>query len=202
MAANGYIVVAPNRRGLPGFGRAWNDAISGDWGGQPIPTTCRRLTKFGRTLRGQSPARLRGGQLRRLFGLFSGGHQGRFKTFIAHCGLYNLTSWYPTTEEMFFAKHDIGGTLGAVLHKSYTQPELPKTGTRPSSSSTAARISGCPKTRAWKPSAPRSCRAFRAGFCTFPTRATGFRNLKMPCCGNACFSTGWGGPETGKMTLS
>lgn len=59
--------------------------------------------------------------------LLAGKHEGRFKTFIAHAGLYNLTSWYPTTEEMFFANYDMKGTpWDATLTKSYTDfnPQL------------------------------------------------------------------------------
>ena len=123
MAANGYIVVAPNRRGLPGFGRKWNDAISGDWGGQAIQDYLSAIDKIS-----EEPYvdKARRGCVGASYGGYSvyylaGHHQGRFKTFIAHCGLYNLTSWYPTTEEVFFAKHDIGGApWDATLHRSYT----------------------------------------------------------------------------------
>lgn len=111
MAAQGYIVVAPNRRGLPGFGREWNDAISGDWGGQPIRDYLAAIDKVS-----EEPYvdKNRRGCVGASYGGYSvyylaGHHQGRFKTFIAHCGLYNLTSWYPTTEETFFANHDLSG---------------------------------------------------------------------------------------------
>ncbi len=123
MAANGYIVVAPNRRGLPGFGRKWNDAISGDWGGQPIRDYLAAIDKISEEPYVDKDRR---GCVGASYGGYSvyflaGNHQGRFKTFIAHCGLYNLTSWYPSTEEMFFAKHDIGGAPWETpLHKSYT----------------------------------------------------------------------------------
>jgi len=123
MAANGYIVVAPNRRGLPGYGREWNDAISGDWGGQPIRDYLSAIDEVSKEPYVDKDRR---GCVGASYGGYStyflaGKHEGRFKTFIAHCGLYNLTSWYPTTEEMFFAKHDIGGApWEAPLHKSYT----------------------------------------------------------------------------------
>lgn len=123
MAANGYIVVAPNRRGLPGYGREWNDAISGDWGGQPIKDYLSAIDKISEEPYVDKDRR---GCVGASYGGYStyylaGKHEGRFKTFIAHCGLYNLTSWYPTTEEMFFAKHDIGGAPWETpLHKSYT----------------------------------------------------------------------------------
>ncbi len=124
MAAQGYIVVAPNRRGLPGFGTEWNNSISGDWGGQPIKDYLSAIDAVS-----QEPYvdKDRRGCVGASYGGYSvyqlaGKHEGRFKTFIAHAGLYNLTSWYPSTEEMFFAKHDIGGAPWETpLHKSYTE---------------------------------------------------------------------------------
>ena len=129
MAANGYIVVAPNRRGLPGFGRAWNDAISGDWGGQPIRDYLSAIDKISEEPYVDKDRR---GCVGASYGGYSayylaGTHAGRFKTFIAHCGLYNLTSWYPSTEEMFFARHDLGGApWDATPSKSYQEfnPQL------------------------------------------------------------------------------
>ncbi|RFP63691.1 S9 family peptidase [Hymenobacter lapidiphilus] len=124
MAAQGYIVVAPNRRGLPGFGTEWNNSISGDWGGQPIRDYLSAIDAVS-----QEPYvdQDRRGCVGASYGGYSvyqlaGKHEGRFKTFIAHAGLYNLTSWYPSTEEMFFAKHDIGGAPWETpLNKSYTE---------------------------------------------------------------------------------
>ncbi|GAA3922392.1 S9 family peptidase [Hymenobacter algoricola] len=129
MAANGYIIVAPNRRGLPGFGTEWNNSISGDWGGQPIRDYLSAIDEVSKEPFVDKDRR---GCVGASYGGYSvyylaGKHEGRFKTFIAHAGLYNLTSWYPSTEEMFFAKHDIGGTpWDATLHKSYTDfsPQL------------------------------------------------------------------------------
>ncbi|WP_052732424.1 S9 family peptidase [Hymenobacter terrenus] len=124
MAANGYIVVAPNRRGLPGFGREWNDAISGDWGGQPIKDY---LSAIDAVSKESFVDKDRRGCVGASYGGYSvyylaGHHEGRFKTFIAHDGLYNLTSWYPSTEEMFFAKHDMGGAPWDVpTPKSYQE---------------------------------------------------------------------------------
>ena len=129
MAANGYIVVAPNRRGLPGFGREWNDAISGDWGGQAIRDYFSAIDAFSKEPFVDKDRR---GCVGASYGGFAvyyiaGHHEGRFKTFIAHDGLYNLTSWYPSTEEMFFAKHDMGGApWDATPSKSYQEfnPQL------------------------------------------------------------------------------
>ncbi|SDY53269.1 S9 family peptidase [Hymenobacter psychrophilus] len=124
MAAQGYIVVAPNRRGLPGFGTEWNNSISGDWGGQPIRDYLSAIDAVSQEAYVDKDRR---GCVGASYGGYSvyqlaGKHEGRFKTFIAHAGLYNLTSWYPSTEEMFFAKHDIGGAPWETpLHKSYTE---------------------------------------------------------------------------------
>ncbi|GAA4376865.1 S9 family peptidase [Hymenobacter koreensis] len=111
MASQGYIVVAPNRRGLPGFGRQWNDQISGDWGGQPIQDYLSAIDKVSEEPYVDKDRR---GCVGASYGGYSvyylaGHHKGRFKTFIAHAGLFDLTSWYPSTEETFFAHHDLGG---------------------------------------------------------------------------------------------
>ncbi len=111
MAANDYIVVAPNRRGLPTFGQEWNDQISEDWGGQNMDDYLSAIDAVK-----QEPfvdeSRL--GAVGASYGGYSvfwlaGHHEERFSAFISHCGLFNLESWYGSTEEMFFANHDIGG---------------------------------------------------------------------------------------------
>jgi dipeptidyl aminopeptidase/acylaminoacyl peptidase len=111
MAAKGYIVVAPNRRGLPGFGQEWNDAISKDWGGQAMRDYLSAIDNASQepyvdeTRLGAVGASYGGYSVYMLAGI----HENRFKTFIAHCGLFNLESWYGTTEELFFANWDQGG---------------------------------------------------------------------------------------------
>ena len=118
MASEGYIIVAPNRRGLPGFGKEWNDAISKDWGGQAmndyltaIDSAVAAEPAIDATKLGAVGASYGGYSVYYLAGI----HQNRFKTFVSHCGLFNLESWYGTTEELFFANSDIGGP--------YWQPE-------------------------------------------------------------------------------
>jgi dipeptidyl aminopeptidase/acylaminoacyl peptidase len=111
MAANGYIVIAPNRRGMPGHGVEWNKAISGDWGGQPIQDYLSAIDDIS-TEPYVDKERL--GCVGASYGGYSvymlaGVHNGRFKTFIAHDGVFDLKSWYGTTEEMWFANKDIGG---------------------------------------------------------------------------------------------
>lgn len=111
MAAQGYIVVAPNRRGMPGHGVAWNEEISKDWGGQAmndylsaIDALCQepfvdtdRVGAIGASFGGYSAFYL------------AGTHNNRFKTFISHAGVFNLESMYGTTEELFFVNWDMGG---------------------------------------------------------------------------------------------
>lgn len=111
MAANDYIVVAPNRRGMPGWGTKWNEEISGDWGGQPIRDYLA-ATDFAKTLPYVDNDRI--AAVGASYGGYSvfmlaGVHENRFKTFIAHDGLFDMTSWYGTTEELWFANWDLGG---------------------------------------------------------------------------------------------
>ncbi len=111
MAANGYIVVAPNRRGLPTFGQEWNAQISGDYGGQNIKDYLSAIDAVSREPYVDAD---RLGAVGASYGGYSvlylaGNHQKRFKAFIAHCGMFNLESQSAATEEMFFVHHDLGG---------------------------------------------------------------------------------------------
>jgi dipeptidyl aminopeptidase/acylaminoacyl peptidase len=112
MAANGYVVIAPNRRGLPGFGSEWNAQISGDYGGQNMKdylsaveavkqepfVDADRIGAVGASYGGFS-----------VFWLAGHNEKNTFKAFISHCGMFNLESQYAATEEMFFVNHDLGG---------------------------------------------------------------------------------------------
>lgn len=111
MASQGYVVVAPNRRGLPGFGQNWNDEISKDWGGQSIRDYLSAIDEISKE---KYVDNSRIGAIGASYGGYSvyylaGVHEKRFKTFISHAGLFNMTSWYGTTEELFFANWDLGG---------------------------------------------------------------------------------------------
>ena len=111
MAAQGYIILAPNRRGMPGHGVEWNREISGDWGGQAIQDYLSAIDDFGKE---SFVDKERLGCVGASYGgyavyMLAGVHNGRFKTFIAHDGLFDLKSWYGTTEELWFANKDIGG---------------------------------------------------------------------------------------------
>ena len=111
MAANDYIIVAPNRRGLPGFGVEWNEAISGDYGGQCMKDYFTAIDEMA-----QEPFvdKDRLGCVGASFGGFSvywlaGHHDKRFKAFIAHDGIFNMEMQYLETEEKWFANWDMGG---------------------------------------------------------------------------------------------
>lgn len=111
MAANDYIIIAPNRRGLPGFGSEWNEAISGDYGGQCMKDYLSAIDDFARE---PYVDKNRLGCVGASFGGFSvywlaGHHDKRFKAFIAHDGIFNIEQQYLETEEMWFANWDMGG---------------------------------------------------------------------------------------------
>ncbi|ASW73052.1 peptidase S9 [Chryseobacterium piperi] len=122
MAANGYIVVAPNRRGMPGWGTKWNEAISKDWGGQPMRDYLA-ATDYAKTLPyvdGDRVAAVGASYGGYSVFMLAGIHDNRFKTFIAHDGLFDMKSWYLTTEELWFANWDIGSPWEKPLPKAYT----------------------------------------------------------------------------------
>lgn len=109
MAAQGYIVIAPNRRGLPGFGQEWLEQISGDYGGQNM----RDYFSAADALKAE-PYVGKMGAIGASYGGFSiywlaGHHNKRFDAFIAHAGIFNLEQQYMETEEMWFANWDMGG---------------------------------------------------------------------------------------------
>jgi dipeptidyl aminopeptidase/acylaminoacyl peptidase len=111
MAAHDYIIVAPNRRGLPGFGTEWNEAISGDYGGQCMKDY---LTAIDELAKEPFVDKERLGCVGASFGGFSvywlaGHHDKRFKAFIAHDGMFNMEMQYLETEEKWFANWDMGG---------------------------------------------------------------------------------------------
>ncbi|MGI9519580.1 MAG: prolyl oligopeptidase family serine peptidase [Pirellulaceae bacterium] len=125
MSANGYVIVAPNRRGLPGFGRAWNDQISGDWGGQAMQDL---LSATDDMLKEPYVDSEKVGAIGASFGGYTvywmmGNHEDRFSAMIAHCGVFNLESMYGSTEELFFVNWDLGGPYwrSPDIQKEYDQ---------------------------------------------------------------------------------
>jgi len=127
MAANGYIVVAPNRRGMQGHGVEWNEQISKDWGGQVMKDY---LSAIDDVAKENYVDKARIGCVGASYGGYSafylaGIHNNRFKTFIAHDGVFNTTSMFGTTEEVFFNNWDFGGAYwekdNKVAQKTYTE---------------------------------------------------------------------------------
>ncbi|MBE7175076.1 MAG: S9 family peptidase [Mucilaginibacter polytrichastri] len=125
MAAQGYIVIAPNRRGMPGHGVEWNRQISGDWGGQVMQDYLSAIDDIAKE---PFVDKDRLGCVGASYGGYSafylaGIHNNRFKTFIAHDGIFDMRSWYGTTEELWFANHELGGPYwdenNAVAQKTY-----------------------------------------------------------------------------------
>lgn len=127
MAANGYIVVAPNRRGLPGFGTKWNEEISGDYGGQNMKDY---LSAIDAVKKEPYVDENRLGAVGASYGGFSiywlAGHNlnHRFKAFIAHDGMFNLEAMYLETDEMWFVNWDLGGPYwdkkNKIAQRSYS----------------------------------------------------------------------------------
>ena len=126
MAANDYIIVAPNRRGLPGFGQEWNEQISKDYGGQNIKDL---LTSIDEMAKEPFVDETKLGAVGASYGGYSvmylaGNHEKRFKAFIAHDGIFNFEHMYTSTEEMWFVDFDYGGAYwdkdNAAAQRSYS----------------------------------------------------------------------------------
>ncbi|MFA6924842.1 MAG: S9 family peptidase [Bacteroidales bacterium] len=126
MAANGYIIVAPNRRGLPGFGQEWLEQISGDYGGQNMKDY---LSAIDDVAKEPYINKDKLGAVGASYGGFSvywlaGNHKKRFKAFIAHDGIFNLEAQYLQTEELWFVNWDLGGPFwdkeNKIAQKSYS----------------------------------------------------------------------------------
>ncbi|MCB9354409.1 MAG: S9 family peptidase [Lewinellaceae bacterium] len=124
MAANGYVVIAPCRRGMPGSGQAWNEAISGDWGGGAMQDLLDATDAMAKEPYVDAS---RMGAVGASFGGYSvywlaGNHNKRFKTFISHSGIFNLESFYAETEEIWFPEFDLEGAFwNTPKPRSYTE---------------------------------------------------------------------------------
>ena len=125
MASQGYVVVAPNRRGCPSFGSEWREQISGDYSGQNIQDYLAAIDEVAKEPWCDTD---RMGCIGASYGGYSvyylaGHHEGRFKAFISHCGIFNFESMYGETEELFFINHDYGGNYwdksNKVAQRSY-----------------------------------------------------------------------------------
>ena len=126
MASQGYVVVAPNRRGMYGHGQEWNEQISGDWAGQVMNDY---LSAIDDVAKESYVDKTRLGAVGASYGGYSvfylaGIHNNRFKSFIAHDGVFNTQSMFGTTEEVFFNNWDFGGAYwekeNKIAQKSYT----------------------------------------------------------------------------------
>ncbi len=111
MASQGYVIIAPNRRGLPGFGEEWNRQISGDYGGQNMRDYFSATDYIAAQPYVDSK---KIGAIGASYGGFSvywlaGHHEGRFAALVAHAGIFNMEAQYLETEEMWFADFDMGG---------------------------------------------------------------------------------------------
>jgi dipeptidyl aminopeptidase/acylaminoacyl peptidase len=127
MASQGYIVVGPNRRGAPGFGQDWVDAISKDWGGKAMQDILdatddvsknsyvdkNRLAAVGASAGGFTTFWL------------AGNHEGRFSALVSHCGVFNFESMYGSTEELFFANSEFGGPYWDEKNKDFYEKYSP-----------------------------------------------------------------------------
>lgn len=125
-ASAGFIMVAPNRRGTIGNGKEWTEQISGDYGGQNIRDYLSAID-YAATLPYVDKDRL--GATGASYGGFSvyylaGHHEGRFKAFAAHAGMFNLDAQYLETEELWFTNWDLGGPFWEkdkeMVRKSYS----------------------------------------------------------------------------------
>lgn len=127
MASQGYVVVAPNRRGMYGHGQAWNELISKDWGGQVMDDYLSAIDDVSKE---SYVDKSRLGCIGASYGGYSvyylaGIHNNRFKTFISHDGVFNTQSMFGTTEEVFFNNWDFGGAYwekdNVAAQKAYNQ---------------------------------------------------------------------------------
>ncbi len=114
MGAKGYVVIAPNRRGLPGFGTEWNAQISGDYGGQNMKDYLSAVDYVKEITPAIDATRV--GATGASYGGFSvywlaGNHNKRFAALLAHAGIFNTEAQYLETEEMWFANWDMGGAF-------------------------------------------------------------------------------------------
>jgi len=126
IAAKGYIVFAPNRRGVSGFGQEWKEQISGDYGGKNIQDYLDATDSMAKETFVDASKM---GAVGASYGGFSvfylaGVHQGRFKAFVSHCGVFNFESEYGATEEVWFPDKDYGGPYWKNLPSYKYSPHL------------------------------------------------------------------------------
>ncbi len=121
MASQGYVILLPNRRGVPGFGQEWNNAISKDWGGNPMNDIIDATDDLSNEKYIDEDGRCAAGASAGGYAAFwlAAHHNKRFKAFIAHCGVFNMESMYGATEELWFPNWENGGPYWNSENKEY-----------------------------------------------------------------------------------
>ena len=127
IASHGYVVVAPNRRGVPGFGQEWNDAISKDWGGKPMEDILKATDEMAKEPYINKDAMAAVGASAGGYATFwlEGNHEKRFKAFVSHCGVFDMVSKYGSTEELWFPNWEFGGPYWEKKNKSFYKENSP-----------------------------------------------------------------------------
>lgn len=127
IASHGYILLAPNRRGVPGFGQKWNDAISGDWGGlamQDLLAATDALAKEPYVKKdGLAAIGASAGGYTTFW--MAGNHNGRFRALLSHNGVFNLESMYGSTEELWFPDWEYGGPYWIEKNRPFYEKNSP-----------------------------------------------------------------------------
>lgn len=126
-ASQGYIVVAPNRRGVPGFGQDWVDAINKDWSGKPMDDILAATDSISKLPFVDSKRKAAIGASAGGYAVFwlAGNHKKRFSAFVSHCGVFNLESKYGSTEELWFPNWEFGGPYWENKNKRLYETQSP-----------------------------------------------------------------------------
>ncbi len=190
MAAQGYVVLAPNRRGMPGFGQAWNDQISGDWGGQAMQDI---LASTDAMMADPAIDRTKVAAVGASFGGYTvywlmGHAENRFCAMIAHCGVYNLESMYGSTEELFFVNFDLGGpywksTEVAAEYEQFSPHKLAGNWKTPLLVIHGEKDFRVPVTQGMEAFTAAQTQGVPSRFLYFPVRVTGSTHHRIVCCG-------------------
>ena len=127
MASHGYVMILPNRRGVPGFGQKWNDAISRDWAGKPMQDIMSATDIMLKKPYIDKEASAAVGASAGGYAVFwlAGNHKGRYKAFASHCGVFNFESMYGSTEELWFPDWEYGGPYWEPQNKEYYSVHSP-----------------------------------------------------------------------------
>ncbi len=126
-ASQGYIVVAPNRRGVPGFGQDWVDAINRDWAGKPMDDILSATDSISKLPFVDATRKAAVGASAGGYAVFwlAGNHKKRFSAFVSHCGVFNLESKYGSTEELWFPNWEFGGPYWESKNREVYERQSP-----------------------------------------------------------------------------